>query len=1126
MYKPPQNSNRVKSIKSKFENINNKNEQYSCKTKPASNNLVNSSLTESKKLKEIPYTNLQNIAGSSRPVHQSLSRQLSDPSKRNIKRTPAFRVDKNLENGFTVKKNDCTTNKLFETKIKQFNSAKSSEKADKSIDKHISIETNGNLDICNNLGLSKKDFLNCTNSSLDNNLNITKQDYKTEKSNIRSITPASKRPSLIKSKSSHDFHYIRSKFDSRVSSSENYIKNSEVLKKSHITNTKTNGKENSYKNINGKEEALLNDVDLSLLYTEPIPKALRHQNSNISTSDTKSHLHSIDNIYSKSTLQLTDSNKKEFIDSLKQILQDSHGDLTDTLKLALSKPLPGGPAPKKPPRIFKHPIEVITNSLQKNSSFLHLAQDTDRTKEGKSGKKGDAKYMLNKLETALKNNKLRSKNRQKIDVSTTSGEDSDDSLLFQSKSRELPKLPGTHQMSLNSSDNDTQQNSLLGEFNCFNSFACGNGAYERVSQPSSSFFVDMVNEPIYAEPLQSKINSETNGNHRNSLYYMSTPLINGNNQNEESTRTSCTTLKIASDNSSLSSFASDVETTPSPTVDDHHAKIRWLIENFETDRRRTLPARLKRTDDSPGFSGTNKIEKLKNSLKLSSVHVLNNVTMNPNPRNLPKEGSRHDSKIADIITKFQTYQRTMPKYQKPNVNKNTLFYCCLIIEKVQDCAQIKFKYPPQVEVPREIEYLCFPENPNSPPLEGSSAAQAYTLLITSDTGERTYGYCRRVLPEGSSHCLPLAYCILSKYRAPRFYQKILLELESRHGMQNKHRDNLISQFYHKKFPKPGQSIVINLSSIEPRDTECHNRFEDGLDLTSYIHVNKTGEYGCLNSAKKTDIFISKNDWQASNENPSFVSYEGSKTELVLTLHIDMRYEDADLKRLHNLPSDILLKIFSSLLLERKVILISSTISDLSSCVDSLQSILYPFTWYHTFIPILPESLWDIVESPTPVVCGVLSPEAVLNRKIENGIVVNLDTKAVLSEEGDETKILSGSMQKVWRQFMTLANNIRTQEYVYSSYLANAYLYVFIYCLKNYKECVVDGQFLKDQFMANGKTKGVRRFLKMFTETCMFHAFMDTALNNPESLTDFDKKMELYGSDDSHVVIDKLIGWKK
>lgn len=71
----------------------------------------------------------------------------------------------------------------------------------------------------------------------------------------------------------------------------------------------------------------------------------------------------------------------------------------------------------------------------------------------------------------------------------------------------------------------------------------------------------------------------------------------------------------------------------------------------------------------------------------------------------------------------------------------------------------------------------------------------------------------------------------------------------------------------------------------------------------------------------------------------------------------------------------------------------------------------------------------------------------------------MDTKSVLVEEGDEMKILSGSLHKVWRQFITLANNTKSMEYVYSVYLADAYLYVFICCFKTYKQYVVDGQFL-------------------------------------------------------------------
>lgn len=49
---------------------------------------------------------------------------------------------------------------------------------------------------------------------------------------------------------------------------------------------------------------------------------------------------------------------------------------------------------------------------------------------------------------------------------------------------------------------------------------------------------------------------------------------------------------------------------------------------------------------------------------------------------------------------------------------------------------------------------------------------------------------------------------------------------------------------------------------------------------------------------------------------------------------------------------------------------------------------------------------------------------------------------------------------------------------------------------------------------------------MFTETCMFSAFIDSALNNPESLSMFDKKIELYGSDESSHILDKLIEWNR
>lgn len=175
-----------------------------------------------------------------------------------------------------------------------------------------------------------------------------------------------------------------------------------------------------------------------------------------------------------------------------------------------------------------------------------------------------------------------------------------------------------------------------------------------------------------------------------------------------------------------------------------------------------------------------------------------------------------------------------------------------------------------MEIPAKIEQLCFPDGIDGP-MDRSDKAQCYSLVITDEKGRRTFGYCRRILPEGSENCLPLAYCILSKHRAPRFYKRILKELESRHGLPDKLRDALLSEFYYRQFPRPGETIKIDLTKIKEcvdgevvggNNDSVGETCEDsvgvcagegkgeveGLDLRSYVIVNNTGEYGTL---KKT-----------------------------------------------------------------------------------------------------------------------------------------------------------------------------------------------------------------------------------------------------------------------------------
>ncbi|CAH1122110.1 unnamed protein product [Ceutorhynchus assimilis] len=1112
MYKPPQNSNRVRSMKKKFENIESRKQQdvpisssklilknFEHLNTVADSTPIKLNLRSSQSTKQTtPYESL------TRNSQQLLSRQHSDPLKRNIKRTPAFRVDMNAESVIEpvdIQSENLSQKTLFETKVQQFHSVKSFED---NIDKK-KISGNGctlyaSESQCSNAIIERCDVSYIPSDSSDDKANCSFSDthdtHDTDSHGLKSpsrpkAAPRAaliKTPLLNKSRSSHNFEssfeYLRSKFNQDPillpdalelplkNISDNIYKS---LDKSCTPNKNlTTDEQCNIIERDANEDVIPENIDLSLIYTEPIPKSLRpKKSSESSTSNESPQFESKhESIYTTSTLQLTDKKAGQNHE------EELAAGFTDSLKVALKKPLPTGPPPKKPPRTFQHFVEnVIKPTCQKNISFLH---SLPKKSEKKNEKKGDPKYMLNKLQTALKSNKLLARKQSKVEVSTTSGEDSDDSVLFRSKScRSLPKPPSETQdfdqskCTVSSSGNKLQ---VLGNIGCLSLSAKGIR-----SVPKFPFCVQSVPEPIYAEPTLRTSQGAANRTGENNLHYMSTAIIpEDTDANPVFVGPRQTSSYLSSESASLSSLPSDV-------------KIRYLIEHFEA-RRQMLPNAERPSGDhdrcAESVDCNKRVELLRNSLirTIDQSFKSEAVPVPTTPRDDSDSEKNEEGKVASMVDRFNTYQKTAHKYQQPKIDTETLFYCCLLIEKVQDCAQIKLKFPPHADVHPDIQKLCFPESPDSPPLEGSSAAQTYTLLITNQTGDRTYGYCRRVLPEGSTHCLPLTYCILSKYRSPRFYKSILIELESRHGMQNKCRDELISQFYYKTFPKPGESISINLSAVENHSYE-NIGMEESVDPAR----NRQGT-----TTKK----------------------------LVLTLHPDSRYEDADLEKLHKLPTDILLKIFSSLLLERKVILISSVMSELSSCVESLQSILYPFTWYHTFIPILPQSLWVIVDCPTPFVCGVLSQDAIKDRHIVNGMVVNLDTRTVLVEEGDEMKILGSSLHKVWRQFITLANISKPRQYASSVFLADAYLNVLICCFRRYKQYIVDGKFLKDKLISDGGTRGRRRFLKMFTQTCMFQAFMDAALNNPESLAAFDKNIEFYGSDESRVILNKLIDWHR
>ncbi|XP_071441310.1 uncharacterized protein [Hetaerina americana] len=429
-----------------------------------------------------------------------------------------------------------------------------------------------------------------------------------------------------------------------------------------------------------------------------------------------------------------------------------------------------------------------------------------------------------------------------------------------------------------------------------------------------------------------------------------------------------------------------------------------------------------------------------------------------------------------------------------------LFECVLLVGLTLSSKQgqegtyepyIKSKFPADVLVPPWIEHLCFPDATNWPLVNKTSSSNwviadskkkdlkagdeavktvgkgcTYSLVITGANGNRRFGYCRRVLPEGGSMCLPLNYCLISPYRANGFYLKVLAELESRHGEPEVQNTAFLQELYSCKLPGPGQ-------------IPCP----------------------CPSSYSSPSSFL------ASLRRP-----------------YDTRLEERDVMELFCcLEVAVFLDVFASLLLERKVILTSSSLSKLSSCIEALQSALYPFSWQHTFIPILPAPMLEICSAPTPYIIGVLkgSNGQVPTINFDEGIMVDLDTSSYIKRVGDEGSILPPRIKRALRAALRLALGITPSPLqncsknnpapdgaspVRNVLVSEAFLRMFLMVVGHYPNHIAvqqDGRqvFQRESFIKAMPFDSVQMFLEWFTETSMFSAFIDARLEGCPEIGD-------------------------
>lgn len=278
-----------------------------------------------------------------------------------------------------------------------------------------------------------------------------------------------------------------------------------------------------------------------------------------------------------------------------------------------------------------------------------------------------------------------------------------------------------------------------------------------------------------------------------------------------------------------------------------------------------------------------------------------------------------------------------------------LFDCFLHVCLVQGeeglAPNVKSQYPKTANAAnfQSIVQFCFPDVDMIRP-ESKMKSATFSFVLTETSGERRFGYCRRLLPKGGGKRLPECFCITSFFPCFSVFNSILDEVESRSTFPSFSAVTFfLEAIWTKQLPDPGQALTVH--------------------VCSWDHPGQ----------------VDQHSFQRPSDNDSLLDH--------------VRLEPL----LCALEPHNLLLLYGSLLVERRVIFVSQSLPVLSACVQAAVALLYPFTWQHIYIPVLPASLLNFCCAPMPFVVGVLesSLDALSELPLDETLIVDLDENRFL-----------------------------------------------------------------------------------------------------------------------------------
>lgn len=111
-------------------------------------------------------------------------------------------------------------------------------------------------------------------------------------------------------------------------------------------------------------------------------------------------------------------------------------------------------------------------------------------------------------------------------------------------------------------------------------------------------------------------------------------------------------------------------------------------------------------------------------------------------------------------------------------------------------------------------------------------------------------------------------------------------------------------------------------------------------------------------------------------------------------HADISFQPL----LQCLDVDNFIKLFTAVLIERRILLRSNKYSLLTLASEAICHLIYPFRWQHVYIPLLFFSGVDYIDAPTPYMMGLHSGVDTYGLSMDGVVVVDLEHNCITTSE--------------------------------------------------------------------------------------------------------------------------------